>query len=155
MDFKGIINTLFFFAVIFVLSSLASAGMSPVYISDKLNRAFLASVGLQIIGVILACAFITVKLLADSIDFLRGLVEKFGKLLFIIVSIAMIVLNFLAVIIYPAVRGQVKGDIDYSRYNGWCGLLIIGTLLDVAALVLFFVFGRGARSEGYSESLPN
>lgn len=157
MNFKGIINALFFAGFVFVLSSLACGGVEKEFTVAKLNRAYSASAGLQMIGVILVCAFIIVKLLADSINFCEMIVEKFGKILFIIVNAASIFLNFLAIIVYPAVRGQVKDEslkVDDS-YPGWCGLLIIGTLLYAADLVLFFVFGRKQNNTEYVESLPN
>ena len=157
MNYKGIINALFFFGFVFVLSSLATGGVEKDFPVDRINKAYSGAAGIQMIGVILSCALIGIHILADSIDFFRGLVEKFGKLLFIGVNIALIVLNFIAVITYPAVRGQYKGseDIEDPHYSGWCGLLIIGTLLHAASLVLFFACGKKQGNDGYSESLPN
>lgn len=159
MNYKGIINALFFFGFVFILSSLATGGVEKEFAVEKVNKAYSGSASLQMIGVIFACLLIGINLLADSIDFFRGLVEKFGRLMFIAVNIAMIVLNILAIIVYPAVRGQYKGseDIEDPHYPGWSGLLIIGTLLDAASLVLTFLCGKSERgsNDEYTETLPN
>ena len=157
MNFKGIVNALFFFGFVFILSSLATGGVEKEFAVDKINKAYSGAASIQMIGVILSCILIGIHVLADSIDLCKVIIERFGKLMFMVVSIAVIVLNLIAVTTYAAVRGQYKGsdDIEDPHYSSWTGLLIIGTLLDAASLVLSLVCKKNISNDGYSESLPN
>lgn len=156
INYKGITRSFFFIGVLFTLASIAASGVDKGFTCNKLNLAYNFVAGFQIVSSTLGSLYLTIALISDSIPPLEEFMEKVGRLVFIAVAAIMLLLNVVAVILYPVMRMTLKndksaGDISDPTYSVWQGLLITGTIFIGPSLMATVMFGRKKANADYNE----
>ena len=159
MNNKGVTQVLFFFTTIFILSSLISTGTSKDFLYLELGTAFKISFGLQLLSVLLCCLWMMLNLLSVSVELIDEAMSKAGRMYALITGGLVLLLNILALIVYPSASSQVhktfglSGEAEDSGFNVWCGLLAMGTLFDISALTVALFFEKKKKDD--YDVLPN
>ena len=158
INFKGVIQALFFLAMVFTASSLASEGYSKSFSTHKLDDAYKSAVAFQTVSVILGCIWLTVSLISTSIPPLERVIKRFGKVYFVITASIILLMNVTALLLYPIMRMVVtknkesSDEADDPDYAVWNGLLITGTIFVGPTIMMTIMFNNEDGAQPQSES---
>lgn len=150
---KGITRSFFFIGVLFTLASVAASGVDKGFTCHKLDVGYKIAASFQIVSCTLGALYLALALIADSIPPLDNFMEKTGRAIFIATGAIMMLLNVVAVILYPVLRMTVKndksaGDTSDPTYSIWQGLLITGTIFIGPSIMATVMFGKKKQAEG-------